>query len=78
MLVEEDNDPLLGLEVGGCEDGEVGFGFCGSEREADLLKTKFDEPVGDDIANCFYMKVSLVLGWSQLVSPFMASRWRLL
>jgi hypothetical protein len=24
------------------------------------------------------MKVSLVLGWSQLVSPFMASRWRLL
>jgi hypothetical protein len=28
--------------------------------------------------NSFYMKVSLVLGWSQLVSPFMASRWRLL
>jgi hypothetical protein len=39
VLVEEDDDPLLSLEVGGHEDGEVWFIFFPVERKTDLGKT---------------------------------------
>jgi hypothetical protein len=58
VLVEEDDDSLLSLDVGGDEDGEVGLGFFGTEGETDLVEVEGSEAVGNDVADCFCEEVS--------------------
>lgn len=80
VFVEEDDDPLLGLEVGGDKDGQVWFSFASAEGKSDDLKAKVDEAIGDDTADGFYIRVNMVLNWRDLVcrSRFIAARCRLL
>jgi hypothetical protein len=58
VFVEEDDDSLFGLDVGGDEDWEVGLGFFGVEGQTNLVETERGEAIGDDGADCFCLEVS--------------------
>ena len=58
MFVEEHDDVLLGLEVGGCEDREVWLISCGTEGNPNLFEAKIGETVIDFGTNCFCRNLS--------------------
>jgi len=76
LLIEEDDDPLLGLNVGGDEDWDMSVGFFCTEREENFLKAKLFKTIMNDSFTCFFLEVSFSSG--VLVAfrdiPFMASR----
>lgn len=54
VLVEEDDDVLLGREVGGDEYGEVRFISCCTKGKTDILKAETGEAFVDFSADCFW------------------------
>lgn len=52
-LVEEDDDSFLGVDVGGDEDWDMGFGLRGIEGKADFVEAEGSEAVGDEGADYF-------------------------
>ena len=50
-FAEDDNDSVLGRNVLGDENGDVGFSFACAERKSDSIKAQVAQTVLDDVSD---------------------------
>jgi hypothetical protein len=75
VFVEEDDNSLLIFEVGGDEDGDIGFAFLGTEGKSNLFKTELFETFSYDIADNTYIVSRLAVDLGSQNLQFIDSRW---